>query len=345
MNVKGEILESFEIYSNSVGLPSKPKNGDHVGHLVLEDEGLVVLAVADGVGEHFCDWDASQTTIRSVLQRFEEGEGDLEPRMAGAVEFAHQEVQNLQGESAGAISTLVMVVWEIGEPECRFVSVGDSRVYRVGHSGVDLLTEDDSRTVPVKRDGKIVIIDGAAAFSNAITAAVGTREPLDLQVETAEFPSGGMMALTSDGCHELAGFQGFVAQVFAHPELKKAADTIVFGQNEAFGKDDATLALLRRTDFSEKEREKYLKVFRAGSDFQAEGLLGHFMVRVLADHLNQAAGVPDSKSMVQVLDYLKERKLQLTKGDLSKALGNLKDDGEIETKRVWDRLVGMVLGL
>ena len=34
--------------------------------------------------------------------------------MVQAVEFAHQEVQNLQGEVAGAISTLVFVVWEIG---------------------------------------------------------------------------------------------------------------------------------------------------------------------------------------------------------------------------------------
>jgi len=338
-------LESFEIYANSVGLPSKPKNGDHVGHLVLEDEGLVVLAVADGVGEHFCDWDASQTTIKSVLQRFEEGEGDLELRMAGAVEFAHQEVQNLQGESAGAISTLVLVVWKIGEPECRFVSVGDSRVYRVGHSGVDLLTEDDSRTVPVKRDGEIVIINGAAAFSNAITAAVGTLEPLDLRVETAEFPSGGMMALTSDGCHELAGFQGFLKEVFARPDLEKAAESIVFENNEVYGHDDATLALLRRTDFSEGEKEVYLAAFRGGGDFREEGLLGHFMVRVLADHLFESAAVPDSENMGEMLDYLRDQKLRLTRDDLIRILENLRDDGKVETKRIWDQLIGLVHGL
>lgn len=337
-------MKSFEIYENSVGLASKPRNGDHTGHLVLEDENLIVLAVADGVGQHSCDWDASATTIRSVLQRFEETAGDLEMRMAGAVEFAHQEVQNLAGESAGALSTIVLVVWEIGATECRLVSVGDSRIYRVGPGGVDQLTVDDSRSVPVKREGEVVIRNGAAAFINALTAAVGTRESLDLRVETSPFKTGEMMALASDGCYELAGFLGFLGQVYERSDLDAAAESIIYRQNEAHGHDDASLILLRRTDYAADEKEKCLAVFHAAGDFRTENLSGHFMVRVLADYLTEAAGIPDSEAMGTALDYLQDFQLKLTHEDLSGILNNLKDDRKPETKRIWDRLIGLAQG-
>ena len=337
-------MKSFEIYENSVGLVSKPRNGDHTGHLVLEDENLIALAVADGVGQHSCDWDASETTCRSVLERFREGRGDLEMRMAGAVEFAHQEVQNLQGESAGALSTIVLVVWEIGAAECRLVSVGDSRIYRVGPGGVKQLTVDDSRSVPVKRGGEVVLQNGTAAFTNALTAAVGTRESLDLRVETSPFKTGEMMALASDGCYELAGFLGFLGQVYERSDLAQAAETIIYRQNEAHGHDDASLILLRRTDYAADEKEKYLAVFHTGGDFRTEKLSGHFMVRVLADHLTDTAGIPDAGAMGEALDYLKRHQLKLTRQDLSVILNNLKDDRKPETKRIWDRLICLAQG-
>ncbi len=337
-------MPSYEIYENSVGLPTKPKNGDHTGHLVLEDENLVVLVVADGVGEHSCDWDASQTTCGSVLERFQETEGDLDLRMVRAVEFAHQEVQNLRGESAGALSTVVFVVWEIGAAECRLISVGDSRIFRVGTGGVEQLTVDDSRAVPVTRGGEIVIQDGAAVFTSALTAAIGTSETPDIRVEKTPFLSGEMMTLASDGCYELAGFLGFLGQVYDRPDLAKAAASIIYGQNEAKGHDDASLILLRRTDYAEDERDRYLEVFHSGGDFRADGLLGHFMVRVLADHLIQVAEIPDAKAMGETLDYLQNYHLRLTREDLSGILNNLKDDRKLPTKRIWDRLIGLAQG-
>lgn len=336
----------YEIYSNSVGFkPENRKNGDHVGQRVLGEENLVVLAVADGVSQFNGDWDASETTVRSVLERFAESDGDLEIRMAQAVEFAHQEVQNLQGETAGAISTLVFVVWEIGADECRLISVGDSRVFRVRPGDVEQLTVDDSTSRPVKQHGEIVIKDGAAAFTHAITAAIGTREPLDLRVETATFGSGEMMVLSSDGCHELAGFLGFLGQVYDRPDLDEAAESIIYRQNEIHGHDDASLILLRRTDYDHKDQEKYLHSFREGEDFRAAGLTGHFMARVLTDQLVESAGIPDSETMARILDYLKNHELRLTRGDYVRVLDNLRDDRTIETKRVWDRLVGVVAGL
>lgn len=339
------MLDSYEIYENSVRFKGKERNGDHVGHRILEEENLVVLAVADGVSQFNGDWDASETTVRSVLERFTESDGDLETRMVQAVEFAHQEVQNLQGETAGAIATLVFVVWEIGAAECRLVSVGDSRVYRVRPGRVEQLTVDDSSGRPVKIGGEVVIKDGAVAFQHVITAAIGTREPLDFQVETVAYDSGEMMVLASDGCHELAGFNGFLGQVYDRPDLGEAAESIIYRQNEVHGKDDASLILLRRTDVGEKEKEKYLKVFRAGEDFRSAGLSGHFMGWVLTDLLVESAGIPDSKVMCQVLDYLKEKELRLKKESYSRVLDNLKDDRTIEVKRVWDRLVGLVTGI
>ena len=47
----------------------------------------------------------------------------------------------------------------------------------------------------------------------------------------------------------------------------------------------------------------------------------------------------------RVLDYLKEKELRLTRGDYARVLDHLKDDRTIETKRIWDRLVGVVAGV
>ena len=64
--------------------PEKSRNGDHA--LVRnQGEGLVVLAVADGVGSRPCDWRASEVACATAVEGIEEASGPLTGRIEAGI--------------------------------------------------------------------------------------------------------------------------------------------------------------------------------------------------------------------------------------------------------------------
>lgn len=55
------------------------------------------------------------------------------------------------------MTSLSLAVWQIGENTIHFLNVGDSRIYLGAESALKQITVDDSQSVVVKRDGRILL--------------------------------------------------------------------------------------------------------------------------------------------------------------------------------------------
>jgi serine/threonine protein phosphatase PrpC len=324
----------------AIGLPEKPQSGDCFTHFELPDEGLVIAAVADGVGAHTHDWAASQAACAAILPAFNAAH-DEEPaaRLTRTAAAAHDAVQSLRGAAAGALSTLVLAAWHPASGLCRFVNVGDSRLYLVGDGVPAPLTIDDARGVVLRRAGQVILQNGAVAFSRALTRALGQSEPLDFTAQSVQVDPGAMLVLTTDGGHELPGFAQRLLEVQNHLDLAEATQALIGSLCRDHAKDDATLILMRDTTCPPAVREQALCALHAGKGLTGPGRYGHLMISVAVEDMARCARTGDMEGALRVLEVMVTARLRPRRRDAMVVIRALIDDGRPETVRAYRRLV------
>lgn len=326
--------------SLAIGLPTKPRSGDCFTHFELPDEGLVVAAVADGVGAHSHDWAASRAACVAILPAFRAAcEEKPAARLARTAAAAHDAVQSLRGDAKGALSTLVLVAWHPSSGDCHYVNVGDSRLYLVGLGAPTPLTVDDARGVILKRDGQVILQNGAVAYSRALTRALGQAEPLEFTAQSVQVEPGAMLALTTDGGHELPGFAQRLLDVQSHLDLEEAAQALIGTPCREHGRDDATLILMRGLDCPAAVREQALRALHAGEGLTGPGCYGHLMISVAVDDMVNCARSREMDGVLRGLEALMAAGLKPRRRDAVAVIDALVDDGRPETLRAHRRLV------
>ncbi|MFH1843227.1 MAG: protein phosphatase 2C domain-containing protein [bacterium] len=308
----------------------------------LVEQGLVALAVADGVGDHPGHPLAAEIACRTTLTRFAVGAGDIPTRLRAAIGAAHDEIQNLPGEAAGAMSTLVCAVWVIGSDDLFCCGIGDSRIYLVGGAGARQITRDDSRSVVVHRDGKPLLAGGSAQQIRGITNALGHRQPPVISIRQHQLTAGEMVALATDGCVELGGFERNLVTALHRTDLQESLTRLVFGNYTGHDQDDATLLLLRRRIGPVAEPERYRQLFLDGEDFQAAGLFGQAVLAAALAELSNAVGAGDLAAVSRYLDYLGRHSLKPRRDDLKALLDSFPEDGHPGLVRIYNRIAGLL---
>lgn len=329
---------SLQVHIERLTAPDKLKCGDHAGHIVTSPGHTHLLAVADGVGSHSCDWVASETACRSAIGTFRATDGSMSDRLLAAVHRAHQDVQDLDGAAEGATSTLVLAAWTEGEEFCRHVSVGDSRLYRIDTAGVSLLTADDSVRVPVKIGGEFVVSAGAICFASPITRAIGYGYLGDTVVEESPLHNGDMIAAVTDGFHELNGFEGRLAAVFAAVDPVKTVKAELVAAHEREGRDDATVAVLRRQEVDRHVLDACRKMVQGGSIVDGADLPRHLLTRGLVALMSRLAAETNYEDLIAGVSFVRAEGLRLSREDAASVLDALMDDGSELAKRSYREL-------
>lgn len=119
----------------------RPKNEDAL--LCRPDLGLV--AVADGMGGAPAGDVASALAVEALEECFNEGHPATTERMARAFEAAHDRIlreQESRPERRGMGTTLTAVALDPSSRRFILGHVGDSRAYRLGGRGLELLSRD-----------------------------------------------------------------------------------------------------------------------------------------------------------------------------------------------------------
>jgi protein phosphatase len=229
--------------------------------LVAPDASL--YAVCDGMGGHNAGEVASRMAIETLLAFVEKSAVEKEitwpwgldanlsfdaNRIKTAIRLANSRVfqaadnrEELTGMGTTVVATVVTGnVMTIG-------SAGDSRCYLVRGGELRQLTRDDSWVSAALGEG--ILNSGDVEhhpLRNVITKAVGARDTIDLDVIEHPLQPGDVAMLCSDGLHGMVHDQEIARLLVPVPEsLEEASARLVDAANEAGGRDNVTVVLLR----------------------------------------------------------------------------------------------------
>jgi protein phosphatase len=225
-----------------------------------------LYAVCDGMGGHNAGEVASAMAIEALASFIDKSDKEKEitwpygldvnlsfegNRLKTAIKLSNKRVFKAADSSeeytgmgttiiAGLVSDKVMTVgW-----------AGDSRCYLFRGGALTLLSRDDSWVSAAWAEGILSTEEiEKHPLRNVITKAIGAKETLELDVIEHEFQHGDVVMLCSDGLHSMINDEKILAAVTPFPEkLEAAAQQLIGAANEAGGKDNISVVLLRYSD-------------------------------------------------------------------------------------------------
>jgi protein phosphatase len=244
------------VYKTDVGRIRK-NNEDSVG-IFLNRDGQRLAIVADGMGGHRAGDVASNMTITSLKEMWEESEGIQTAEQAeewlksriiqvNKVLFDH----SLNHDECDGMGTTIEAVITT-HLFATIAHVGDSRCYILNESGFQQLTEDHTLVNELVRTGQISKEDAEHhPRKNVIMRALGTEPNVNIDIKTITFEEGDNLLLCSDGLSNKVR-EGEMAEILKNDfGLEEKATMLISIANERGGEDNISVAIVEFSDTGE----------------------------------------------------------------------------------------------
>ena len=244
-----ELTKAMRISQTS--LPdAKTQFGEEHGHLFL---------VADGMGGHRGGEYASALAILAIqqftlntLKWFFESNKQEAQRVLSAFQTALREADVRVREEAAdhqelkGMGTTVTMAYHLDAQLC-VVHVGDSRAYLHRAGELHQLTRDHTFVADMVRSGAIQEEEAAQhRFRHVITNVVGGNEAgVKVEAHALEVQAGDRLLLCSDGLTEMLTDDAITATLRTEPEPESACARLVAQANDAGGRDNVTVLIVR----------------------------------------------------------------------------------------------------
>lgn len=320
------VNENFRLFAQSVTKAGKDKCGDAFVVHEVNEENLIILAVADGVSSLPCDWLASKTACETVVSVFTHSEGSISHRMKTAADKANKAIKTVNDSCKGAMTSLSLAVWLTAEDKIHFLNVGDSRIYVGTESKLKQITVDDTTSVLVRMDGEVLLNAGMPVLMRGVTRSLGQGDPLVFEVATCDFSSKDLLLLVSDGICKNEGFTSDLKNIFSRNNLAEQLSQLV-RENSEKNKDDATLIVLWRTEKDEKQLAIYKECVKEKSDFRDKELSGQNVIEFLQNNLLDALAQNSNDKVNELLDYAIGFNLKFSRAFLSDFISSVIKQG------------------
>jgi serine/threonine protein phosphatase PrpC len=205
-----------------------------------------LFVVADGMGGA----QAGEVASRIAVEAFQQGLGDTsepEARLAALALEANAHIYELShthAEQAGMGTTLTALY--VGEEEVSIAHVGDSRAYCLRDGELLRLTDDHSLVDELMRQGRLTPEEAVEhPQRSVITRALGPEGTVEIDTRSYRARAGDVYLLCSDGLTTMVTEELLATELLAHPRLRDAGEALVGAANEAGGRDNITVLLLR----------------------------------------------------------------------------------------------------
>jgi PPM family protein phosphatase len=205
-----------------------------------------LFVVADGMGGAQAGEVASRLAIESFqhgLADVTDAEGSL-AAYARAANLSIHELSQANAEHAGMGTTLTAVY--VGAEEVAIAHVGDSRAYCLRDGELLRLTDDHSLVDELIRQGKLTPEEAVEhPQRSVITRALGPEPEVEIDTRSYRARDGDVYLLCSDGLTTMVPDAPLAEILLAHPQLRDAGEALIAAANEAGGRDNITVVLLR----------------------------------------------------------------------------------------------------
>ena len=205
-----------------------------------------LFVVADGMGGAQAGEVASRIAVESFASGLGEA-GNAEESLATRALDANARIYELaqnDPDHAGMGTTLTAVY--VGEREVAIAHVGDSRAYCLRDGQLLRLTDDHSLVDELIRQGRLTPEEAEDHPQRSIiTRALGPESAVEVDTRTFHARAGDVYLLCSDGLTTMLSEAKLAEVLLSHPRLHDAGEALIAQANEAGGRDNITVILLR----------------------------------------------------------------------------------------------------
>jgi serine/threonine protein phosphatase PrpC len=205
-----------------------------------------LFVVADGMGGA----QAGEVASRIAVESFQGGLADPAAPEAALAELTQQanarihELSHDHADQAGMGTTLTAVY--VGDSEIAIAHVGDSRAYLLRDGTLERLTEDHSLVDELLRQGRLTPEEALEhPQRSVITRALGPEVAVDVDTRSYSARGGDVYLLCSDGLTTMLSEDRLAELLLAHATLRDAGEALIAAANDAGGRDNITVVLLR----------------------------------------------------------------------------------------------------
>jgi protein phosphatase len=239
------------------------------------DETCGVAVLADGMGGYAAGEVASGMAcdfIKAELGRWlheaavNASDGDVKRAMDICVDNANRAIfgaANSNPTYAGMGTTLVLGVFRSG----RLIlgHIGDSRGYRWREGTLQQITKDHS-LLQEQIDAGILTPEQAqfAANKNLVTRALGVEDLVLMETHLHDVQSGDIYLMCSDGLSDMLRDQQIADVIAAHTNLPEMGEALVAAANDAGGRDNIAVVLVRAQGVAEPAPKSWWPFKRLG---------------------------------------------------------------------------------
>lgn len=248
----------FEFYSQTDTGRVRTNNED----TVALDEQCALAVLADGMGGYAAGEVASGMAcefIRAELGRWLSeaaaiaSDGDVKRAMDICVDNANRAIfsaANSNPTYSGMGTTLVLGVFRSGR--LLLGHIGDSRGYRLRAGVLQQITKDHS-LLQEQIDAGLLTPEQAqfAANKNLVTRALGVEDLALLETHQHEVQSGDIYLMCSDGLSDMLRDPQIEEVMSSHDTLPEMGAALVAAANEAGGRDNIAVVLVRAQGVAE----------------------------------------------------------------------------------------------
>ncbi len=233
----------------------------------LVDPETNLYAVCDGMGGHNAGEVASRMAIEALDAFVQKSHREKEitwpygldadlsfagNRLKTAIKLANRKVFRAADNREDYTGMGTTVVAALVTEEDRLLTVGsagDSRCYVLRSGELKQVTTDDSWVSAAWAEG-ILSADEIERhpLKNVITKAVGAKDSIEIDVVEHKLEAGDLVLICSDGLHSMINDEAIREVLVAKgASLEDAAGGLIDAANEAGGRDNVSVVLLRYT--------------------------------------------------------------------------------------------------
>ncbi len=129
-------------------------------------------------------------------------------------------------------------------------NVGDSRIYRINHDGIQQLTHDHSFVMEEVRRGNLTLHQARIhRHKHVIYRALGVSREVAIDISTIPYGFDDLFLLCSDGLSDMLPDEEILSVIRSKEEkpLKDIAEGLIDAANRQGGRDNITVVIVRST--------------------------------------------------------------------------------------------------